>query len=311
MKAAVCTRYGPPEVLQLQNVDEPVPGDQDVLIRIHATTVTASDCYIRSGIPSAPLAVRLMMRLVIGFTKPRRPILGAVLAGEVEKIGRKVKRFHVGDRVWAFTLLRMGCYAQRTCLPANFKLLTLAPSNLNYDEAAAIPYGGFLALHFLSKVNIKRGQKVLIYGASGANGTCAVQLAKHFGAEVTAVCSTANIELARSLGADTVLDYTKEQSSALGRYDVVFDAVGRRKTSPMKEALRSALTSAGKYLSVDDELPRIRRTHLVRLKKLVEEGVLKPVIDRQYPLERIVEAHEYVEQGHKRGNVIVTVGEAD
>jgi len=309
MKAAVCPRYGPPEVLQLQDVDDPVPGAKDVLIRIRATTVTPSDCYIRSMIPSAPLAMRLMARVVIGFTRPRRPILGAVLAGEIEAIGRKVTRFHVGDRVWAFTMLRMGCYAQRICLPAALKLLTPAPSNLSHDEAAAIPYGGLMALHFLAKAKIERGQQVLVYGASGANGTCATQIAKHLGAHVTAVCSTANVGLLQSLGCDTVLDYTKDKASALSRYDVVFDAVGRRKTSTLKEAARNALTPAGTFISVDDELPRFRRDHLIQLRELAEAGTLKPVIDRRYPLERIVEAHRYVEQGHKKGNVVITVAD--
>ena len=309
MKAAVCTRYGPPEVLQLQDVRDPVPGAKDVLIRIRATTVTPSDCYIRSMIPSAPLAMQLMARVAIGFTRPRRPILGAVLAGEIEAIGRKVSRFQVGDRVWAFTALRMSCYAQRICLPATLKRLTPAPSNLSDDEAAALPGGGLMALYFLSQANIQSGQQVLVYGASGANGTCAVQLAKHLGAEVTAVCSTANVELLRSLGADTVLDYTKEQASALRRYDVVFDAVGRRKTSPMKVASRNALTPAGKFISVDDGLPRFRRDDLIRLRELAEAGKLKPVIDRRYPLERIVEAHRYVEQGHKKGNVVITIAD--
>jgi NADPH:quinone reductase-like Zn-dependent oxidoreductase len=309
MKAAVCTRYGPPEVLQLQDVHDPVPGARDVLIRIRATTVTPSDCYIRSAIPSAPLAMRLLARVVIGFTKPRRPILGAVLAGEIEAIGSKVTRFYAGDRVWAFTTLRMGCYAQRTCLPATLKLLTPAPSNLSDDEAAAIPGGGLMALSFLGKATIERGQQVLVYGASGANGTSAMQIAKHLGAHVTAVCSTANVELVQSLGADTVLDYTKEQEFALRRYDVVFDAVGRRRTSPLKEAARNALTPAGKFISVDDGLPRFRRDGLTQLRELAEAGPLKPVIDRRYPLERIAEAHRYVEQGHKKGNVVITIAD--
>jgi NADPH:quinone reductase-like Zn-dependent oxidoreductase len=309
MKAAVCTRYGPPEVLQLQDVGDPVPGAKDVLVRIRATTVTASDCYIRSAIPSARLAMRLMARAVIGFTRPRRPILGAVLAGEIEAIGSKVARFQVGDWVWAFTVLRFGCYAQRTCLPATLKLLAPAPSNLSHEEAAAIPYGGLMALYFLDKANIESGQQVLVYGASGANGTCAIQLAKHFGADVTAVCSTANVELLRSLGANTILDYTKDPASALGRYDVVFDAVGRRKTSPLKVATTNALMPAGRFISVDDALPRFRRDDLIRLRELVEAGTLKPVIDRRYPLERIAEAHRYVEHGHKKGNVVITVAD--
>ena len=309
MKAAVCARYGPPEVLQVQDVDDPVPGARDVLIRIGAAAVTPSDCYIRSAIPTAPLVMRLMARVVIGFTRPRRPILGAVLAGEIAAIGRRVTQFHVGDRVWAFTTLRMGCYAQRISLPAAVKLLTPAPSNLSDEEAAAIPYGGLMAMHFLGKAKIERGQQVLVYGASGANGTCALQIAKQRGADVTAVCSTTNVELMRFLGADTVLDYTKDPASALGRYDVVFDAVGRRKTSPMKVAARNALTPAGRFISVDEALPRFRRDDLIRLRELAEAGTLKPVIDRRYPLERIAEAHRYVEQGHKKGNVIVTVAD--
>ena len=309
MKAIVCTRYGPPEVLRLQDVDCPVPGANDVMIRIRATAVTPSDCTIRSGIPAAPFAMRMMMRVVTGFARPRRPIPGAVLAGEIEAIGAKVRRFRVGERVWAFTSLRMGYCAQRICLPATFRLLTAAPSNLSDDEAAAIPYGGLIASYFLGKAKITRGQRVVVYGASGANGTCAVQLAKHFGAHVSAVCSTANLELVRSLGADIVLDYTQEQTPVLGRYDLVFDAVGRRKTSLLKTALRDALTPIGRYISVDDTLPRVRRDDLLRLRTLAEAGKLKPVIDRRYKLERIVEAHHYVEHGHKRGNVIVTIAD--
>jgi NADPH:quinone reductase-like Zn-dependent oxidoreductase len=243
----------------------------------------------------------------MGFTRPRRPILGAVLAGEIEALGGKVTRFHVGDRVWAFTMLRMSSYAERIGVPERIKLLTLAPSNLSLEEAAAIPYGGLMALYFLGKANIQRGQKVLVYGASGANGACATQIAKSLGAEVTGVCSTPNVELVRSLGADVVLDYTGNEVPALGRYDVVFDAVGRKKTSPLKEASRNALAAAGKLISVDDTLPRFRRDDLLRLKDLAEAGVLKPVIDRRYPLAQIADAHRYVELGHKKGNVVITV----
>jgi NADPH:quinone reductase-like Zn-dependent oxidoreductase len=307
MKAAICTRYGPPEVLQIRDVATPVAGKNDVLIRIRATAVSASDCFIRSAIPTARLAMRIMARLVIGITKPRRPIQGAVLAGEIEATGKHVSRFRVGDRVWAFTLLRVGCYAQRTCLPARFRLLTLAPSNLTFDEAAAIPYGGLLASGVLKRADIQPGQQVLVYGASGANGTCAVQLAKHLGAHVTAVCSTTNIDLVRSLGADAVLDYTKDTLPAGTRYDVVFDAVGRRKTSPLKVACRNAVTPNGKSISVDDRPPRVRGADLLHLKELVETGHLKPVIDRRYPLEQIADAHRYVEEGHKKGNVVITV----
>lgn len=309
MKAAICTRYGPPDVLQIQDVAEPVVGKGDVRIRIRATTVTASDCFIRSAVPQARLPMRIMVRLVFGITRPRRAIQGAVLAGEIEATGKHVSRFRAGDRVWAFTLMRVGCYAQLTSLPSTFRLLTLAPSNLTYDEAAAIPYGGLLASYFVNQANIQPGQQVLVYGASGAIGTCAVQLAKHLGANVTAVCSTANADLVRSLGADAVLDYTKDPLPAGRRYDLVFDAVGRKKTSPLKVACANALTPEGKSISVDDRLPRVRREDLTRLKELVETGTLKPVIDRRYPLEQIADAHRYVEQGHKKGNVVITIAD--
>jgi len=309
MKAAVCTRYGPPEVLQVRDVAEPAAGSNDVLIRIHAAAVTASDVYIRSGIPSARPVMRLMHRLAMGFGKPRRAIQGAVLAGEIEAAGRNVTRFRAGDRVWAFTLLRVGCYAQRISLPASTKLLTLAPRNLTHDEAAAIPYGALLALYFLRRAGIQRGERVLVYGASGAIGTSAVQIAKHFGGTVTAVCSTANLELARSLGADDVLDYTRQDAPSGPGYDVVFDAAGRRKTSPLKEALRHALRPNGRFISVDDRLPRVERTDLEYLRDLAEAGALRPVIDRRYALEQIAEAHRYVEQGHKKGNVVLSIAD--
>ncbi len=307
MRAAVCTGYGPPEVLQIRDVAEPVAGKRDVLIRIGATAVTASDCFIRSAIPQGRLVMRIMLRLVIGMTKPRRAIQGAVLAGEIAATGKDVTRFRVGDRVWAFTMLRFGCYAQRTCLPATFRLLTPSPSNLTDDEAAAIPYGGLLASSFLRRANIQPREQVLVYGASGAIGTCAVQLAKHLGANVTAVCSTVNVELVRSLGADAVLDYTKDALPAGRRYDVVFDAVGRRKTSALKVASANALTPRGRAISVDDRTPRLGDDDLLQLKALAEAGTLRPVIDRRYSLEQIAEAHRYVEQGHKKGNVVITV----
>jgi NADPH:quinone reductase-like Zn-dependent oxidoreductase len=247
------------------------------------------------------------MRLAIGITRPRRGIVGLVLAGEVQRTGNAVTRFRVGDRVVAFTELRLGAYAQYTCLPET-STMAAAPSHLTYEEAAAIPYGGLLALHYLRRGNIRRGQRVLVYGASGAVGTSAVQLAKHFGAEVTAVCGTTNVELVRSLGADAVMDYTKEHALGPGQlFDIVLDAVGKRKTSSLKEACRTALAPAGKYVSVDDGTPRMHASELALLTELVETGKLKPVIDRRYPLEQIVEAHRYVEAEHKKGNVVITV----
>jgi len=251
--------------------------------------------------------MRIVLRVAVGLTRPRREIQGAVLAGEIDSIGRRVTRFHVGDRVWAFTVRRVGCYAQRTCLPAKFRLLTLAPANVTFDEAAAIPYGGLLAAHFLRRANIQRGQQALVYGASGAIGTCALQMVKHRGANVTAVCSGANVELVKSLGADSVLDYTKDTLPEGVRYDLVFDAVGRTKISVLKEQSASALTANGQSISVDDGMARIHGEDLVCLKELVEAGALKAVIDRRYPLEQIADAHRYVEQRHKKGNVVITV----
>ena len=307
MRAAVCTQYGPAEVLQLREVEKPVPTDDEVLIKIHATTVNSSDWFIRSALRSAPVITQILMRLVMGITRPRKPILGLVLAGEIEETGKGVERFRVGDRVYAFTKFRFGCYAQYTCLPETATIAS-APSNLTYEDAAAIPYGGLLALHYLRKGAIRSGLQVLIYGASGAVGTSAVQLARHFGTAVTAVCGTTNLELAKSLGAYAVIDYTKERVPRGKHYDLVFDAVGKRKTSTLKLACRGALAPGGKYVSVDDGMPRIAASDLALLTKIVQAGKLKPVIDRRYSLEQIVEAHRYVDQGHKKGNVVITVG---
>jgi NADPH:quinone reductase-like Zn-dependent oxidoreductase len=254
--------------------------------------------------------MRFLARLAVGFGRPRQPILGSALAGEIEAVGKAVKRFAVGDRVFGYSGMRFGGYAEYVCLKETGSLVTgglvPAPSNLGFAEAAAIPYGGLMALHFLRTAKVRSGQHVLIYGASGAVGTAAVQLARAFGAEVTGVCSTANLELVRSLGAERVIDYTKEDSPGRS-YDLVLDAVGVRKTSALKEACRNALVPGGKYLSVDRGAPRMTASGLLRLTELVEAGKLKPVIDRQYPLEQIADAHRYVEQGHKRGNVVITV----
>ena len=305
MKAIICTRYGPPEVLQLQEVDKPTPGNNEVCIKIFATAVTVSDCIIRGS--KVPLRLWLPMRLAIGLTKPRNAILGMVLAGEVEAVGTQVTRFHQGNRVYAMNITRFGMYAEYTCLPEN-SVLAVKPSNATYEEAAAVPYGGLLALHFLRKDEIHSGQKVLIYGASGAVGTSAVQLAKHFGAEVTGVCSTTNVALVKSLGADTVIDYTQEDVTKTGElYDLIFDAVGKSKSSKLKVQCKTALTPNGKYISVDDGSPKLHVEDLHFLTELIEAGHFKAVIDRCYPLEQIVEAHRYVDQGHKKGNVVIKV----
>ena len=246
------------------------------------------------------------MRLVIGFTKPRNPILGMVFAGEVESVGTEVTRFHKGNQVYAFNI-RCGTYSEYTCLPEN-SVMAFKPSNITYEEAAAVPYGGLLALHFLRKSQIQSGKKVLIYGASGAVGTAAIQLARHFGAEVTGVCSTTNVDLVKSLGAEKVIDYTQEDVTKGGElYDVIFDAVGKRKSSQLKLQCKKALTPTGKYLSVDDGSPKLRSEDLHFLTELIEAGQIQAVIDRCYPLEHIVEAHRYVDQGHKKGNVVITV----
>jgi NADPH:quinone reductase-like Zn-dependent oxidoreductase len=307
MRAAICTRYGPPDVLQVREVPAPVPSSHEVLIKVHAAAVTASDCYIRSGVPTARFAFRAMIRIVVGFRRPRRAIIGMVMAGEIAAVGKRVKRFAVGDRVYGSTVLRMGCYAEYVCMPEG-GVVSLAPSNLTLDEAAAIPYGALIALFYLTKANIQRGQRVLVYGASGAVGTAAVQLAKHFGAEVIAVCSSANVDLVKSLGADMVLDYTKDHDAPAGARDaIMFDAVGGRKTSRLKVACREAIASDAQYFTVDKDTPWFRRESLVTLTQLVEAGVLRPVVDRVYDLSEIAESHRYAELGHKRGNVLVKI----
>ncbi|MFC2141568.1 NAD(P)-dependent alcohol dehydrogenase [Acidobacteriota bacterium] len=315
MKAIVCTKYGPPEVLQLKEMEKPSPKKNELLIKIFATAVTSSDCIVRGFKLPIWNPMGLMMGLVLGFTRPRNPILGMVLAGEVESAGKDVKRFKKGDQVFGSTVksssfqIRFGAYSQYTCLPED-GMVVLKPSNLTYEEAAAIPYGGELALHYVKKGNIQSGQKVLINGASGAVGTSAIQLAKHFGAEVTGICSTSNLELVKSLGADIVIDYTKEDFTKRGElYDLILDAVpmvmANRKG--LKLRCKNALTPNGKYISVDDGTPTPNIEAFIFLKELVESGKLKPVIDRSYPLEEIAEAHLYVDKGHKKGNVVITV----
>jgi len=305
VKAVVCTKYGSPEVLQLAELEKPAPGDYDVCIRIHATAVTSSDCIVRGF--TIPAALWLPARLFLGLTRPRQPVLGMVLAGEVESGGKEVTSFKPGDQVFGIDRFAFGTYAQYKCLPES-GVLASKPFNLSYEEAAAIPYGGLLALYFLRAGKIRSGQHVLIYGASGAVGTSAVQLAKHFGATVTGVCSTANLGLVKSLGADAVIDYTTDQvTKKRERYDFIFVAVGNRVNPPSKADCREILAPDGVYVSVDGGRPKLLTQDLVLLKELVEAGQLKPVIDRSYPLEQMAEAHRYVDQGHKKGNVVITV----
>ncbi|UCH13586.1 MAG: NAD(P)-dependent alcohol dehydrogenase [Bacteroidales bacterium] len=312
MKAIVCTKYGPPEVLQLKEVEKPVPGKKELCIKMFATAVTASDCIVRGFKLSLWSPVGFMMGLVLGFKKPRNSILGMVFAGEVESTGKNVKLFKKGDRVYGWTVMssvkiQFGTYAEYKCLPENCTI-ALKPSNASYEEAAAIPYGGLMALHYLKKGNIGSRQKVLIYGASGSIGTSAVQLAKYYGAEVTGVCSTKNLEFVKSLGADAVIDYTREDISNKEKlYDLILDAVGKNKSSKLKLQCKDILAPGGKYISVDDGSPKAPVENLILLRELVEAGQLKPVIDRCYPLEQMVEAHRYVDKGHKKGNVVISI----
>jgi NADPH:quinone reductase-like Zn-dependent oxidoreductase len=310
VKAYICPKYGPPEVLRLEEVEKPSPRSDEVRIRVHATSVTASDIFIRGS--QIPLHVWVPMRLMIGLTRPRRSIVGLVLAGEIEEVGADIKRFKVGDQVYGLTGLGLGAYAEYKCMKetdSRYGCLALKPANLTFEEATVAAYGGLLALQYMAKGKVKPGQKVLVYGASGTSGTIAVQFAKYLGAEVTGVCSAANLELVRSLGADRVIDYTSEDSLSRGeRFDLVLDAVGKRKTSRLKGECKNALSSGGRYVSIDDGSLLLEAKRLDLMRDLVEAGHLKPVVGRCYPFEEMVEAHRYVGQGHKQGGVAITVG---
>ena len=301
MKAIICTKYGPPNVLQLQNVEKPKPKKNEVLVKIHATSVSTGDCRIRGF--NSPLLFWIPMRIILGFRKPRKPILGVELSGEIEDIGTDVTQFKKGDPVFALTELNLGGYAEYTCVHES-GLIALKPTNVTYEEAAVIPFGGTSALHFLRKGQIKKGQRVLIYGASGSVGTAAVQLAKYFGATVTAICSSSNFDLVTALGADNVIDYMKEDfTKRCEHYDIIFDAVGKYK----KSLCTDALMPNGKYVSVNGMMAKVSKEDMNLLKQLAETEKLKPVIDRTYRLEEIAEAHIYVEKGHKKGNVSITL----
>jgi NADPH:quinone reductase-like Zn-dependent oxidoreductase len=302
MKAMVCIKYGKPDVLQLKEVEKPAPKEHEILVKIHATTVTSGDCRVRSF--NSPLLLWLPMRLVLGLRKPRKPILGVELAGEVVEVGKNVTQFKKGDQLFAMTGMKFGGYAEYICLSEK-GTMAIKPENITYEEAASISFGGTTALHFFRKGRIQAGQKVLIYGASGAVGTAAVQLASYYGAEVTGVCSAENSELVKSLGADHVINYKNEDFiKRKERYDLIFDAVGKLTKNDCKEAL--ALN--GRFVSVEGQgIVKVQTEDLFFLKKLMEEGQIKSVIDRRYSLEQVPSAHEYVETGRKIGNVVVTL----
>jgi NADPH:quinone reductase-like Zn-dependent oxidoreductase len=323
MRAAVHERFGPPDVVEIRDLEKPVPRDGEILIRIRATTVTSADHRARSL--DVPAGFGPLSRLVFGVFGPRQRVLGAELAGDVETIGKGVQSFRAGDAVFAFTGAKMGCHAEYRCIPAD-GLVAPKPPQLSYEEAAAIPFGGVTALHFLRKGKLVRGEKVLVNGASGAVGTACVQLARHLGAEVTGVCGAAHAGLVRSLGAADVIDYMQEDFTRNGRtYDVIVDTAG---TAPLSRC-KSSLGARGRLLLINASLPDALRSawgslrgdkkviagvalgtrdDLRSLASLVEAGELKPVVDRCYPLERIVDAHRYVDTGHKGGSVAVALG---
>ncbi|MEZ4678996.1 MAG: NAD(P)-dependent alcohol dehydrogenase [Caldilineaceae bacterium] len=309
MKAVVCTKYGPPEVLKIAQTKKPMPREDELLIQICATSVTNSDLFIRSS--KVPLRVLLPFRLMIGIWKPRKEIIGEVFAGIVAAVGSKITRFRVGDQVYGLTGFSLGAYAEYKCIKevdSKQGCLAIKPNNISFEEATAAAYGGLLAFQFLEEAKIQPKQNVLIYGASGTSGVMALQLAKQLQAEVTGVCGPMHIRFVQDLGADHTLDYTDDNEiGKLATYDLVMDCVGKARSSALKAAAKRALTQHGKYISIDDAALLLDSSRLDRIRELIELGKIKPINDRCYALEQIVEAHHYVELGHKTGNVAITI----
>ena len=309
MKAVIRKQYGPPEVMKIAEVPKPAPKDDEVCIRILATAVTNSDIFIRGS--ELPFYILVPFRFMMVIFSPRKPIIGLVFSGEIESVGSKIQRFKPGDAVYGLTGYGLGAYAEYKCMKetdSTYGCIGHKPGNISHEEATMVAYGGLLAFQFLEKGNIGKGQNVLIYGASGTTGTMAIQIAAQLGAEVTAVCSTANLEMVKKLRAHHALDYTKENAVPSGvKYDLILDAVGKAKTSNLKEACKKALHKDGSYVSIDDAALKLDSKRLDKVREFVESGFVKPVLDKIYDLEDIVEAHRYVEKGHKKGGVAVTV----
>ncbi len=310
MKAIVCTRYGPPDVLRLAEVDKPVPKEDEILVEIKASAVTASDIFIRSS--DVPIHMKVPMRLMMGIFRPRKPIIGLVFSGRVEAAGKKIKRFSPGDEVYGMTGYNLGTCAEYTCIKetdSTTGCVSIKPKNISFEEATSAAYGGSLALQFMDTGDIKAEMNVLIYGASGTSGVIAIQYGKYLGAKVTAVSSGRHTGFVKALGADCVIDYTITDTPDENiKFDFILDSVGKMKTSKLKDNCKKALSNGGKYASIDDAALKLSSKRLDLLTGLIENGKIKPVVDKIYPLEEIVEAHKYVEKGHKKGGVAITIG---